>query len=217
MTADVESRISSRFDSRFLRSYARSKLRSDPVYRAVLECVRGSSAPIYDIGCGIGLLEFFLRENGVDNAVTGIDHDERKIAKASAIAARYGGLQFRTGDARDPAPAGATVVVIDVLHYFTAEDQRRILENAAAAEGDLVLIRDAIRDGSMRYHMTAAQEHLSRSVRWLRAERLNFPSRDDILRPFDGYAAEVEPMWGRTPFNNYLFVLRRSGEGMTKR
>jgi SAM-dependent methyltransferase len=215
VTADVARRISSHFDSRFLRSYARSKLRNDPVYSAVLNCVRGSSTPIYDIGCGIGLLEFFLRENGIANEAIGIDHDERKVASANAIGARYGGLQFRRGDARDPVPAGVTVVLLDVLHYFTGDDQRRILENAAA--GNLVIIRDAIRDGSLRYRLTAAQESFSRAIRWLRAERLNFATRDEILAPFREHRAEVVPMWGRTPFNNYLFVLRRPAAGTTNR
>ena len=215
MTADVERRISSHFDSHFLRSYARSKLRNDPVYRAVLDRLRGSAAPIYDIGCGVGLLEFFLRENGISTEVTGIDHDERKISKAKAIATRYHDLQFRTGDARDPVPPAATVVLIDVLHYFTAADQRRILENAAS--GDLVIIRDAIRDGSLRYRLTAAQERFSRAIRWLRAERLNFATREEILGAFPQHRAEVVPLWGRTPFNNYLFVLRRPGTGTTNR
>jgi SAM-dependent methyltransferase len=217
VTAVIEERIASYFDSRFLRSYTRSKLRNDPVYRAVLERLRGTEAPIYDVGCGVGLLAFFLRENRVNNSVIGIDHDERKIESARRIASRYAGVQFRIGDARDPMPPRSTVVMLDVLHYFTADDQRRILENAAAARGDLILIRDAIRDGSLRYHMTAAQEQVSRAARWLRAERLNFPTAGDILGPLGEYTPEVLPMWGKTPFNNYLFVLRRSGAGMTKR
>lgn len=113
-------------------------------------------------------------------------------------------------------PAGSTVVLIDVLHYFSAEEQRRILENAAAS-APLVIIRDAIRDGSMRYRLTAAQEAFSRAIRWLRAERLNFPTRESIVAPFAGFTSDVRPLWGNTPFNNYLFVFRRSGEGMTKR
>ena len=148
------------FGSRFLRSYARSKLRTDPVYRAVLELLRGSTAPLFDVGCGVGLLEFFLRENGFSNAITGIDHDERKVAQANAIASHYADLEFRSGDAREPIPAGRNVLLIDVLHYFSADDQRRILENAAAAvpEGGIVIIRDAVRDGSLRYRLTALRK-----------------------------------------------------------
>lgn len=217
MTADVEGRISAHFDSRFLRSYTRSKLRTDPVYRAVLERLRDSAAPLYDIGCGVGLLEFFLRENGVDCPITGVDHDERKIASATAIGARYSGLQFRVADARDPVPPRTNVVLLDLLHYLTAAEQQQLLDGIAEAGGDLVLIRDAVRDRTLRYRITAAQERFSRAIRWLRAERLNFPARDEVVAPFSrrGYRVEVQPMWGRTPFNNYLFVFSRPASGMT--
>lgn len=214
-------RVAQHFQSRFLRSYARSKLRSDPVYRAVLERLRGSGAPLFDVGCGVGLLEFYLRESGFTNAITGIDHDERKVAQARSIAARYSALEFRVGDAREKMPAGSNVVLLDVLHYFSPEEQRRILDHAAAAvpAGGIVVIRDAIRDGTLRYRVTAAQERFSRAIRWLRAERLNFPASDEVAAPFRerGFSEEIAPMWGRTPFNNYLFVFRRSNGGITNR
>jgi hypothetical protein len=79
-----------------------------------------------------------------------------------------------------------------------------------------VIIRDAIRDGSWRYRFTYAQEMFSRLVRWLRAERLHFPARDDVTSPFAKFDVEVMPLYGRTPFNNYLFVFKRSKDGITK-
>jgi SAM-dependent methyltransferase len=216
---EVGRRIAGQFGSRFLRSYARGKLRSDPVYRAVLDHLRESPAPVYDIGCGVGLLEFYLREYGFAGPITGIDHDARKVAAASEIGARYPALDFRAGDARDPIPGGNNIVLIDVLHYFSDDDQRLILDNAATAlpAGGVVIIRSAIRDGSVRYRLTVAQERFARGIRWLRAERLNFPSRDAIVQSFRTFEREIVPMWGRTPFNNYLFVFRRSIGGMTNR
>lgn len=216
---DVERRIADRFASRFLRSYTRSKLRRDPIYRAAADLLRGSPLPLFDVGCGVGLLEFFLRESGFEPPIIGIDHDSRKIVAATAIAPAYKALSFHTGDARDPVPHGNNVALLDVLHYFSSDDQRRILRNAAAAvpPGGVVLIRDAVRDNSLRYRVTAVQERFSRAVRWLRADRLNFPTRAEITAPFDGFTEEVLPMWGGTPFNNYLFVFRRSRDGITKR
>lgn len=220
MTAGVERRIAQLFPSPFLRSYSRSKLRTDPVYRGVLERLRGVSTPLYDIGCGVGLLEFFLRENGWSAPITGIDHDAGKIATATAIARAYDGVAFRTGDARDAVPQGVSVAALDVLHYFTAEEQQGIVTKiaAAVAPGGVAVIREAIRDGSMRYRVTALQERFSRAVRWLKAERLHFPEREEVERPFRaaGFEVEVTPLWGATPFNNYLFVFRRPGSGMTK-
>jgi hypothetical protein len=106
------------------------------------------------------------------------------------------------------------VVMLDLLHYFDDEAQAAMLRRAAAG-ADLVIIRDALRDGSWRYRATYAQETFARTVRWLQAERLNFPRRATIVGAFDGFESEIVPLWGRTPFNNYLFVFRRASSGMT--
>ncbi len=106
-------------------------------------------------------------------------------------------------------------MLLDLLHYFREEEQSRILASAAAT-ANTVIIRDAIRDGSLRYRLTYLQEVFSRVIRWLRADRLHFLMRDDVIRPFGGFQVEILPLFGRTPFNNYLFVFRRSTDGMTK-
>ena len=208
---DVASRVANLYSSRFLRSYAVSKLRRDPIYRAVAERLRNTGGTIFDVGCGVGLLEFFLRECDIKNRIIAVDHDPRKIAQAQAIAQRYSDLEFSVADAREPIPPGSNVLLIDVLHYLSDDDQKSILLNAATS-GGLVIIRDAIRDGSLRYRVTAAQETFSRAIRWLRADRLNFPTREQITALFGGFVGEITPMWGTTPFNNYLFVFNRHGE-----
>ncbi|MGZ4778569.1 MAG: hypothetical protein ACXV5L_05190, partial [Thermoanaerobaculia bacterium] len=70
-----------------------------------------------------------------------------------------------------------------------------------------------------RYRLTYAAELFARSVRWLKAGELNFPTRESIVGPFreKGFEVEVSPLWGRTPFNNYLFMFRRPMSGTTKR
>ena len=105
--------------------------------------------------------------------------------------------------------------MLDLLHYLQDDEQRALL--ADAAHSDLVIIRDALRDGSWRYCATYAQETFARAVRWLKAERLNFPRRETIVGAFEGFQSEIVPLWGHTPFNNYLFVFRRASSGMTKR
>jgi len=205
-------RVAALYDSRFLRTYARSKIAGDPAYAAVLENVRSRRRPLLDLGCGAGVLEFFLREAGFDAPIVGIDHDGKKIAAAQEIAARYDGLTFRHGDARESLDFRGDVVLLDLLHYFEEGDQRRIVENAAraAAGGGIAVVREAVRDGSWRYRLTYAQESFSRAIGWLKAERLSFPERETIVAPFRerGFDVETVPLWGRTPFNNYLFVFR---------
>jgi 2-polyprenyl-3-methyl-5-hydroxy-6-metoxy-1,4-benzoquinol methylase len=207
----VSNRIAARYAGRSLQGYARWKVRFDPIYRGVLEALRDVRTPVADVGCGIGLLSFHLREHGVSVPVTGIDFDERKIAAARHAARNDSGLSFRTGDARDAIPAGHSVVLLDILHYFDAESQRRILSNAARATppGGLVVIRQPLRDRSWRYRLTAVVDAIGRAIRWNRAETLRYPTREEVLAPFTAFDATVGPLWGRTPYNTYLFVLRR--------
>ena len=44
------------FGNRWNYFYSRAKLASDPLYPAVADALRGTSAPLLDLGCGIGLL-----------------------------------------------------------------------------------------------------------------------------------------------------------------
>jgi len=203
------SAIAARYETLFLRFYARSKLATDPLYDAVACRLRGHPHPVVDVGCGIGLMAFHLREQGFAQPITGFDHDASKIAEASRAA--YDGIRFTSGDARDAIPAGSSVLLLDVLHYFDAEEQSLILDNVARAvpAGGVAIIRDAVRDGSWRYRATYAAELFARGVHWIRAERLHFPSRERIVGAFEGFDAEVTPLWGATPFNNYLFVFTK--------
>jgi SAM-dependent methyltransferase len=202
--------IAKRYPTRFLRSYARMKMETDPAYNAVFDLLRDSSDPLLDIGCGIGLMAFYLRERGASMPIAGIDHDRRKIEIARDIANGDPSFSFDVADARAPIPFRGNVVLLDVLHYFNDVDQSLILRQAAAA-GGMIIIRDAIRDGSLRYGMTYAQELLARVGGWLKAERLRFPTRESIGKTLNGdFREEVTPMFGHTPFNNYLFVFRRA-------
>ena len=221
MRDEAAQRVASRFRSRFLRNYVVSKLAADPLYRAVAERLAGHTLPLTDIGCGIGLTAFYLRERGIGVPISGIDHDEKKIATAREIGAAYENVTFSSGDARDPIRAGTSVLLLDVLHYLSDSAQGRVLEMVAAGvpDGGLVIVRDAVRDGTLRYRLTMFAEMFARIVRWLKAERLNFPTREAIVAPFRdrGFREEVMPLWGRMPFNNYLFVFRRAGSGSTNR
>lgn len=207
---DVVASLAARFESRFVQGYVRSKLRTDPVYAAVLAVLENHPHPIVDVGCGVGLLPLLLRENGFTPSIVGLDSDTRKIDAATrAMSAR---TELRVGDARDPLPPDHSVVMLDLLHYFTADEQRQILANAARAvpPGGVIIIRDAIDDGSWRYRTTWLAESFARLIFWLNAERLNFPTRELLMSSLTGFTIEMQPLWGRTPFNNYLIVARRS-------
>ncbi|HEY0160229.1 MAG TPA: class I SAM-dependent methyltransferase [Thermoanaerobaculia bacterium] len=210
---DVSNRLAALYERRPLQGYARWKVRTDPVYRAALEVLRGRSTPLLDLGCGIGLLPFFLREHGYTAPILGIDFDERKIDVARKAATRYRGVDFIAGDAREPLPEGHDVVLLDVLHYFDPASQQTILSNVAraVAAGGVVVIRQVIHDGSWRARFTAFVDGAARAFKWMKAERLELPTREQITAAFGAdFDAEVKPLWGRMlPYNNYLFVFRR--------
>ncbi|MEA3209642.1 MAG: hypothetical protein QOE70_2699 [Chthoniobacter sp.] len=211
-------RIARRYEGRWLQGYARGKLRSDPVFAATFELLKDSSLPVLDLGCGIGLLEFYLRECGFTAPLTGIDFDAAKIAQAQRIAPlHYRGVEFIVGDVTQvrEVEARGHVVLFDVLHYLDAAAQRQLLEAVAArvAPGGLCLIRETPRDGSWRFRVTQIEEFFLRAMLWMKSGAVHFPTVAQVLAPFRecGYACEVRPLWGRTPFNSHLFVLRAPG------
>lgn len=208
---DVADRLARLYGGRSLQGYVRWKVRMDHAYAATLEVLRGRTAPLVDVGCGIGLLPFYLRENGYTPPIIGIDFDERKIALAQRAATRYREIDFIAGDAREALPDGHDIILLDILHYFDGTSQQRILANAARALGPdgVLVIRQAIRDGSWRHRLTQIVDASARVFRWMKAERLLFPSREEIAGAFAGFDVDVRPLWGRTPYNTYFFVIRR--------
>ncbi len=131
-------KLAARFGSRWHRHYVKSKLRTDPLYEAVFAELRDETRPLLDLGCGLGLLAFYLRECGLEFPILGIDYDQRKIADAARLAdaQRAPGkerLEFRVGDARDGIPDfQGNVTILDILQFFNPEEQGLLLANAAA-------------------------------------------------------------------------------------
>lgn len=220
-TLSVARKVASRYDSRFLRGYTLGKILGDPAYAAAAGVLCPLDHDLVDIGCGVGSMAIYLRALGFRSRIRGVDHDRWKIEAAKRATAADPQSTFEQGDARAVQPAGESVVMLDLLHYFTEVEQETLLTTVAKSipAGGVAIIRDGLADGSWRYRATVAQESFSRAVRWLDAERLRFPTLDSIVRPFEDAGFEVSwmPMWGFTPFNNYFFVFRRLAEGTVKR
>lgn len=214
--------IAARFAGRpSLWCYIIGKLALDPAYDTVREHLRGSSCPIVDVGCGLGLLAHYLRDYGCRAPFIGCDLDSRKIALATA-AARRGRLtdvSFRCADAADVFCGPADVVLLDVLHYLDMDRQAELLtrlaSHVASGEGR-VIIRTTPRERSWRYGATVLEEYWTRLSRWIPVGgAINFPSRETVLEPFlaAGCRCDVRPLWGCTPFNSHLFVFAPTHSG----
>jgi SAM-dependent methyltransferase len=208
----LSNRLAALYEGRALQGYVRWKVRTDPAYSAALGALQRRDLPLIDLGCGVGLLAFYLREHGYASPVIGVDFDDRKIDVARVAAKRYREIDFIVGDARDPLPDGHNVVILDILHYFDSASQQTILRNAAGAvpPGGAVIIRQPLRDASWRYRLTATVDGLARTFRWMRAESLNYPTREELVAPFEGFTQDVRPLWGRMPYNTYFAVFTRT-------
>lgn len=210
---DVPS-IASLYAGRWNQNYVAAKLRTDPLYTALAEQLRPSHLPLLDLGCGLGLLAFFLRAQGIDVPIHGLDYDSRKIIAANKAAELAGTarVSFATHDAREGLPAHAgNVSILDILQFFNPEEQSRLLNLAArrVAPGGLLIIRSGLRDSSLRFKITVAGDLIAKASFWMKAAPTHYPAAADfhrILSPF-GHV-KITPLWGRTPFNNHLIVLR---------
>ncbi|CAN5558014.1 class I SAM-dependent methyltransferase [soil metagenome] len=210
--------VASLFGSRWLRHYVGSKLRSDPVFKMSFELLGDSVEPILDVGCGMGLLAFYLRERGCEQTITGIDIDARKLREAARIVEQkaYHGLQFIAQDIGRELPGfTGNVVMFDVLHYLAPDEQQKLLSTLArrVASGGVLLLRDSPRERSGRFRATHAAEIFAQAISWNWRTPLHFATAEAIGSAFSEakFSHRVIPAWGRTPFNNRLFIFRRHG------
>jgi 2-polyprenyl-3-methyl-5-hydroxy-6-metoxy-1,4-benzoquinol methylase len=208
-------RIARLYENALQRCYVRSKLTNDPVYAATAARIAGSSLPLLDIGCGIGLLGQYLYAQGHQQPYLGLDHDPRKIA-AGRIAVHAAGLDtvmsLQHADAAELPPMRGHVALLDVLHYLPAERQLLLLQAAIrhlAPQGCLI-IRNVLREPNWRFHATRVEEFFLRVSGWIPGGAQHYPTADELRAPLEnaGLDVRVEPLRGSTPFNSYLIVGR---------
>lgn len=199
--------------NRFAYCYARAKLRSDPLYPGVVAALRGCDAPLLDLGCGLGLLAHALRDAGLRMPYRGVDIAMGKIAEARRAAANAG-LRDAAFEAMDlaaglPAHRGS-VAILDVLQFVPPRAQAAILDAAVAmlVPGARLVIRTGLDDGGARARTTRRIDALSRALRWMNAGPHAYPDPDALRARFAaaGLASRFSPLYGRTPFNNWLIV-----------
>lgn len=198
--------------SRFTRGYVTSKMQSDPVVRAIFDRARENDfGNVADVGCGRGQLSLLLLEARTATSVRGFDWDEAKIAEAERAKGSLSGAYFQ-GDLRstDVEPCD-TALLVDVLHYLTAEEQDALLVRVARAASDRIFVRDLDPDRGWRSSVTRLQERVTTRLGVNRGARV-------LLRPIadmtavlerEGFETSVEPCWAGTPFANVLVTAKR--------
>lgn len=207
----------SRFGNRWAYYYARGKLASDPLYPGVADALRGTDAPLLDLGCGVGLLAHTLRAAGLTMVYRGVDIDAIKIERATRVAARAGlvDVSFEAIDLSEQLPAHeGSVALLDVLQYVDADAQIAIVDAAIAmlAPGALLVIRTGLEDGGSRARVTRFADWFGRAVGWMYSKPQRYPRADALRAQLDaaGLQSTFTPLYGNTPFNNWRVVARRS-------
>lgn len=215
MTRDQITALASHYESRWFRNYAKSKLKTDPLYEAVYGELADSSEPLLDLGCGLGLAAFYFRTSGYTSPIHGTDYDRKKIGAAQAIAEKfYENITFEFGDARHGVPEfSGNVTILDILQFFTLEEQRRLLAKVAASispKGKLI-IRSGLNEPGWRFRVTVLGDLLAKATLWMRAAPVCYPTRELFEETLGaaGLKGTFTPLWGKTPFNNYLIVYDR--------
>lgn len=202
--------------SRWDYHYARSKLASDPLYGGVAEALAGARGPLLDLGCGLGLLAHYLPAVGLAPGYLGADNDAAKIARAGGAAARAGlrDTRFECTDLSLGLPEhSGSVAILDVLQFVPPQSQQPLLRQAAqrVASGGRLVIRTGLSGTGWRARVTRGVDVFSRVVRWMNTGPRRYPGREELeaLLAQEGLATRFEPLWGRTPFNNWLVVASR--------
>ncbi len=210
-------RVASQFPQRWLRGYVGSKLRRDPIYQTAYELFSGSDRPILDVGCGVGLLAFYLRERGCAQPILGLDADPRKVRQGIRIARRqYDDVELYCQDVQESLPDfSGDVVLFDILHYMAPSQQNALLSNleSRVAPNGMLVVRDCPQDKGKRFRVTWAAEKFAQIISWNLRRSLHFPTREQIVEAISEteFDHEIRSLWGESPFNNYLFVFRRKG------
>jgi SAM-dependent methyltransferase len=193
--------------------YTRTKLRTDPLYPGVLAALRGTDAPVLDLGCGLGLLAHALRADDQRQRYHGVDIDAAKIRRAGAIAARNGlqDTRFQVVDLGQSWPEHhGSVAILDVLQYLDQAMQANLIRSVARmlTPGARLVIRSGLGDSSGRGRTSRITDVLAHLAGWMQEVPKCYPTRESLQTQLDaaGLQATFAPLYGNTPFNNWLIV-----------
>jgi 1-acyl-sn-glycerol-3-phosphate acyltransferase len=142
-----------RYQGKFIEQFVYWKMKQDPVFGS-LERVVPKKGFVLDLGCGYGLATHWLAYGTDQRTFLSVDYDENKIRIAQRTAPQHRRIKFELRDILDwQYPPCDTILLLDVLHYWTPEKQQLILNKARAAlrEGGRLILRDAARQESAQH------------------------------------------------------------------
>lgn len=172
-----------RYQGNAVEQFVRWKLKLDLVFLA-LDAVVPRHAHVLDLGCGYGLATHWLATFTDTRTFWGVDYDEDKIRVAQRSAPDHACIQFAHGDLLTcEYPVGDVVLLLDVLHYWTAEKQQVILTKARQAlrPGGRLVLRDGARSETMAHRKVHRWEEFATRVGMNRTrEGLHFQTQAEL-------------------------------------
>ena len=182
--------------SRWLRRYVCRKIAGDPIFETAWKFISLRRQPVWDLGCGIGLLGISMRSGGLTERYRGFDTVAWKVNLAKEAMRHFGfeNIGFEVRDVLSvEIPTGATVCLIDVLHSLPEEEQSQMLDRLAnaAASGSLVLLRTIFKEDGFRYIAALLSEFLPHADGWTCGSALNFPHRSQLVGFFQSRGLRV--------------------------
>ncbi len=142
-----------RYQGKYVEEFVRWKMKLDPVFLALDEVVP-RRAHVLDLGCGYGMATHWLATFTDTRTFWGVDYDENKIRVAQRSAPANPRIEFTHGDVLTcEYPPCDAVLLLDVLHYWTAEKQLAILIKARQAlhPGGRLVLRDGARSETVAH------------------------------------------------------------------
>jgi len=200
--------------SRYTQGYVRSKLRWDPATAAILElAAKQPFGHVVDLGCGRGQLALALLVSCGAQRVTGLDSDAPRLREARHAAKGLPARFDLTDLTVASIPEGNTILLVDVLYQLPLRAQFRLLESAAAAARQRLVIRTFDPHLGWRSRVGYAAEVVNRALRrdqGASIQPMPLPQLSARLAA-QGFQVTVHPCWAGTPLPNVLVVAERTG------
>jgi 1-acyl-sn-glycerol-3-phosphate acyltransferase len=202
-----------RYKGPVLEWYLRVKVRLENYYE-VFHSLIPRNAKVLDLGCGYGFLSYMLQFSSKDRIITGVDYDADKIETAKYGYLKSDRLNFIEGDVNCVDVAGYdTIVISDVLHYLTAENQEALIKRCVEAlplNGKLI-VRDGDADLKERHKGTKLTEWFSINVlKFNKAtEKVSFISSSLLKQWLSSYEVFVNKIDDTQYTSNVIFVIQK--------
>lgn len=197
----------------FDRGFVRWKMRLDNIFEILLE--DSGAGPAVDLGCGYGMALGMLAHRDPGRRLAGCDLDAHRIDVGRQALA---GLpaELSVADVRDfQFSECGLILILDVLQYLSAAEQRALLEKCRSAllAGGLLLFRVPDQEGGLASRLSLVLDRLIFRLGGV-GHRPVVLSRTEYRRLLEGMGTEVRErrLRNKLPLAHVVFHARKPVE-----